>query len=280
MNRKIASRLEALEALEAERAATQAERAADVHLERSRARLEALGFTAGDHSTACACGWSAPGINRYHTGQNADPDNHRCIICGLRRYGQLGDGSWGYLHVADYRCPCCDHAYIGAKGYVGPCPCPRCGWFVPRSPARDDPPDVWAAAVFMNLARVHGVAAAAAWCDVDEAEAAEQVAALRPWWYVETFDTFCAGLREALEAGQVHVYGVLRDGAPASTLCSDPWNIAAEERAPDGVIGMLNRLLAGRQALTGVVVADVPAALAVINDLSALMDLYTLERSA
>jgi hypothetical protein len=125
---------------------------------------------------------------------------------------------------------------------------------------------------------LHGAPVAAAWLDVDEAEAAEQLAELRPWWFEEVFGVLCAGLREVLEAGKIHVYGVLRDGVAGSTLCSDTWGLAPEDRAPDGVTNLLNQLLAGWQYQTGAVVSDVPGALAVLDDLSARMDRYSLER--
>jgi hypothetical protein len=275
--RSLNTRLGALEALEAQQTETETERKGAASLERSRARLATLGFTSGDSNRSCSCGWVVPGISRYTTMAHSDPDSHRCLICGTRRYGLLGDRSWGYLPVPDYRCPCCDHAFTGVKSYVGPRPCPRCGWFVPTPPAADDPDDLWFSAVFLNLARVHGAPVAAAWLDVDEAEAAAIIAAVRPWWFEEVFEVCCTALRKALEAGKIHVYGIRRDGVPASTLCTDTWGLAPEDRAPDDATNLLNQLLAGWQHQTGAVVADVPGALAVLDDLSARMDRFTLK---
>lgn len=224
--RTFATRLEALERVEAQRQAEQPNREYAAMEERAQRRLWAMNFTAGDYQVVCeCCRWHVPGIAPYNTYEALDLNAHRCYICGARTYGMVAPRRTEHLPVADYRCPRCSHTYTGPR--YARTPCPACAFAPPPYPGNEteEHSNRCAGAVATSLARAYGPAVAAAWCDVDCAKFAGDLPALYRWWFDEVPRDIYAGLREDVALNHLHVAATYRqpEQTPTMTLCSARW---------------------------------------------------------
>lgn len=148
------------------------------YVERAQRRLAALGLTGLDHRVGCTlCKWTMPQVWRP-----GSDDAGRCLVCGGRSFGELRRGHYAHLPAADFVCPGCGHAHSAPQNEVTPCP--RCGWATPPPPDADDPnaANIHDAVTVVRLAAVHGVGAAAAWLDADDAAVAAMLDTLNPWY--------------------------------------------------------------------------------------------------
>lgn len=286
--KRLDARLDELERLEAQRAATRAA-AEDAALHaRVAGRLRALGFTGGDYRTVCeCCRWDVPGIARYSDSSVVDPTAHRCYICGARVYGHVAPQRSEHLPVADYVCPRCGDPYTGPRRMLTPCM--RCGWFTPRpsTGTEDAAVQSYVVVVALGLARAYGLPAAAAWLDCDETAAAEALRECTPWYH-EIQRSALAYLRDAVAENHIQVrLARFGDGRPSHPLCSgvSPGAVMAGDAPPafferaEGA-AMLEHLLAGYGAVCDTVIADAGAALAALEHLSTLDAAYSQGRPA